>query len=126
MTQNKNTSNREVTSIKVNTCTIRTFIKQIWPVLAFYVIGDISTTIWAMEHGAPELNATLAAAMDSIGYTALFIIKAISILCLFVGYRWYYISSPNTWKLWVGIFVALGVFLTANNMYQILVYVVYF
>ncbi|ETA67406.1 hypothetical protein MettiDRAFT_0830 [Methanolobus tindarius DSM 2278] len=90
------------------------FLKQIWPVLAFYVLGDLLTTIIAMEMGAPELNPFLASGISLYGYPFLILYKLVVLAVLILVYR--SCRSTSWWKISRYSLGALGLVLCCNNV----------
>jgi hypothetical protein len=90
------------------------FLKQIWPVLAFYVLGDLLTTIIAMEMGAPELNPFLAGGMALYGYPFLILYKLAVLAVLVLVYR--SCRSSSWWKVSRYSLGVLGLVLCWNNV----------
>ena len=90
------------------------FIKQTWPVLLFYIIGDILTTVWALSLGAVELNPFLAWAIGIGGYAALLVIKVAFLACLLLLYR--DLKGSALWHVSRYSLGTFGLLLTVNNL----------
>lgn len=68
-------------------------VRDLWPVICLYCIGDILTTVYALEKipQAQEMNPLLFFGMDYAGYIGLFLAK----LAVFGGITLVYYSCES-------------------------------
>lgn len=90
------------------------FVREMWPVILLYGVGDVLTTVWAMQMGAPELNPVLATGIDLYGYGVLLAVKFAVMAAVALVYH--SCESAAIKKGAVDGFTALGFVLCCNNL----------
>lgn len=97
---------------------IRDFFHDIRYIFLFYVIGDIATTVFALENGLGyEANSIIAGFLVDYGYASLVLIKLLFLFTCFLDYVYLkerdYLSTWNATRYCVSL---LGILVVANNL----------
>ena len=95
------------------------FLHDIRFVIAFYVIGDLLTTYYAITYGyGYEANGVLALFLSTYGFFSLLMLKLVFLLVLYVNYH---LKDGYTtcWNFTRYSTTALGIILTASNLFVI-------
>lgn len=97
---------------------IRGFFHDIRYVLLFYVIGDLLTTIFALENELGyEANFIISGFLANYGYYSLIIMKLLFLSVCFLDYV--YLKRHDhlsTWNITRHCISALGILVVANNL----------
>ncbi|WP_406661769.1 DUF5658 family protein [Methanolobus sp. ZRKC3] len=98
------------------------FIFDVRYFIAFYVVGDILTTVFAIENGLGfEANTMISKSIEHYGFSILVVIK-ILFLCLFY-LEYIYLEKKHHHLLWNILKYSLSIFgilIVVNNMLVIL------
>jgi len=92
------------------------FIKKVLPVIAFFIIGDVATTLYALQ--LPGLCETNPMLQFLVSQPIIFILS--KCLVLVVLYFLYKGSTDGWFKVYVGIPALAGFLLCVNNIHWIL------
>ncbi|WP_256622621.1 DUF5658 family protein [Methanolobus chelungpuianus] len=95
---------------------MKAFILDSWPVLIFYVLGDILTTVWALNLGGVEANPAMNYLLSEYGFASLLITKFIVVLCCYACYRYVKPQSLFAWKALNYVVGAMGIFIIGWNV----------
>lgn len=97
---------------------IRDFFYDIRYVFLFYVIGDISTTVFALENELGyEANSIISFFLANYGYASLVLIKLLFLFVCFMDYI--YLKKRDhlsTWNVTRHSVSLLGIMVVANNL----------
>lgn len=92
------------------------FILKVLPVIVFFIIGDIATTLYALQlHGLYESNPVL---QNLVSHPILFILLKCSVLV--VLYVLYKTSTAGWFRVYAAIPAFVGIALCVNNIIRIL------
>jgi len=96
----------------------RGFFHDIRYVFLFYVIGDISTTVFAIENELGyEANFIISGFLENYGYYSLIVIKMLFLSLCFLEYL--YLKKrghPSTWNITRHLISVLGILVVTNNL----------
>jgi hypothetical protein len=88
------------------------FIKKVLPVIAFFIIGDVATTLYALQ--LPGLCETNPMLQFLVSQTIVFILsKCLVLVALYFLYRG---STEGWFRVYVGIPTLVGFALCINNI----------
>ena len=97
---------------------IKEFCSDIRYIFLFYVIGDISTTVFALENELGyEANFIISGFLDNYGYYSLVVIKLLFLCLCFLDYL--YLKKrghPSTWNITRHSLSILGILVVTNNL----------
>lgn len=97
---------------------IKEFCSDIRYIFLFYVIGDISTTVFALENELGyEANFIISGFLDNYGYYSLVVIKLLFLCICFLDYL--YLKKrghPSTWNITRHSISVLGMLIVTNNL----------
>jgi len=97
---------------------IKEFCHDIRYIFLFYVIGDISTTVFALENELGyEANFIISGFLDNYGYYSLIVIKILFLALCFLDYLYLKMQDyPSTWDITRHSISALGILVVINNL----------
>jgi hypothetical protein len=91
-------------------------LKYLLPVIIFYVIGDYATTLIGLHLGYAELNPIMGALVtDPFSFLAAKVFMVLLLCVYYESTQWKYRYTPFVFAS------AIGVLLTVNNAYLILI-----
>jgi hypothetical protein len=82
------------------------------------VIGDISTTVFALENELGyEANFIISGFLDNYGYYSLIVIKMLFLTLCFLDYLYLKMQDyPSTWDITRHSLSVLGILVVTNNL----------
>lgn len=97
---------------------IRGFCHDIRYIFLFYVIGDISTTVFALENELGyEANVIISGFLANYGYSSLVLIKVLFLSVCFLDYIYLkQCGHLSTWHFTRHCISLLGILVVANNL----------
>ena len=97
---------------------IKEFCHDIRYIFLFYVIGDISTTVFALENELGyEANFIISGFLDNYGYYSLIVIKMLFLTLCFLDYLYLKMQDyPSTWDITRHSLSVLGILVVTNNL----------
>lgn len=94
------------------------FFHDVRYIFIFYVLGDLLTTIFALETGTGyEANFVIAALLEDYGYYSIVVLKLLFISCCFLDYL--YLKNRgycSLWNLTRHMIAILGILVVINNL----------
>lgn len=97
---------------------INEFLHDLRYVLIFYVLGDLLTTIFAIENGMGyEANFLIAVLLDYFGYYSIVMLKLIFISFCFLDYLYLKRRGHRSmWDITRHMITLLGILVVINNL----------
>jgi len=97
---------------------IKEFCHDIRYIFLFYVIGDISTTVFALENELGyEANSIVSGFLSNYGYYSLIVIKMLFLTLCFLDYLYLKMQDyPSTWDITRHSLSILGILVVTNNL----------